>query len=302
MKNLIIKFLAMGSMAMAAHGAIGQESDAKIVRVTNPPQTIGIRIGDVLNRQIEIEVKSPYQLSKNTLPMKGSNQNGIELADIQVNSAQHDAKSIYTIALRYQVFANAPTPVAMQLPAEEFALTGGAKALSVKVPAWRFWFSPLAAGTIGNAKESLQPQAIPALVDISGHQDRLMLLLGLFIIGLTGLIYTNADQRWLPFMNGAFAQAHRNIKKLQKNRAHEKTALLHMHQAFNKVHKANLFASEIEQFLVDHPEFTPLKTGIESFFEQSNKSLFTDHPHNSDQFFNHLISFSKSLRDCERGV
>lgn len=302
MKNLILKFIAFGSMAFVAPGVMGQESDARILRVINPSQSIGIRIGDVLDRKIEIEVKSLYQLSRNTFPVKGSNQNGIELADIKVNTSQREQKTIYMIDLRYQVFANAPAPGVMQLPTEEFALTGGPKALSIKVPVWRFWFSPLVAVDISNAKENLHPQYKPALIDLSDHQHRLAVFLGLLFTGFAGLIYINADRRWLPFMNGAFAQAYRNLKKLPKNQDQEKKALLYMHQTFNKVHGANLFANDIAQFLVARPEFSRLKTDIESFFERSNKSLFANQNHDSEQFINDLISLSKSLRDCERGV
>lgn len=302
MKNLISKFIVLGSLASVACGAMGQEADARILRVINPSQSIGIHIGDVLERKIEIEVKSPYQLSKNTFPLKGSNQNGIELAEIKVNASQRKQETLYTMALRYQLFANAPAPGVMQLPAEEFALTGGPKALSIKVPAWRFWFSPLVAADIHYAKESLQPQSRPALVEISDHYLRLVAMLGLLFVGAGGLVYINADRRWLPFMNGAFAQAHRKLKKLSKDRGQQKEALLYLHQAFNKVHGVNLFARDIAPFLEAHPEFVRMKTDIASFFERSNQSLFGDQHHDSEQSINDLIALGKSLRDCERGA
>ncbi len=315
MKNLIIKniitTITLVCLAFAVPSAIAQEADARILRVINPSQSNGIQVGDVMDRTMEIEVNSPYQISKNALPMKGLNRNGIELADITVktlprNSLHSDNKNIYTIALRYQVFASAAKPVVMQLPEETFALTGGAKVSSIKVPAWHFWFSPLVTDGISNAKDNLQPQFKPTLVDINVHHTRLWLLFCLLITGLVGLIYINADRRWLPFMNGAFAQAHRELKKLEKNQANqqtaEKNALIYMHQAFNTVHGENLFASEVERFLAAHPEFYKLKTNIMSFFERSNASLFASQQPNSAQFINELILLSKSLRDCERGV
>lgn len=305
MKNLMIKFIALTSILLVAplaQVAMAQESDARVLSVINPSQSNSIQVGDVLSRTVEIEVNSTYQISKTALPMKGSNRNGIELADITVKSSQHNQKNIYTIALRYQVFASAPAPVVMQLPEEKFAFNGGAKVLSIKVPAWHFWFSSLAPNGISNAKENLQPQYKPTFIDVSAHYTRFWVLLGMIMTGLLGLIYINADKRWLPFMNGAFAQAHRSLKKLPSNPASEKKALVYMHQAFNKVHGANLFASEIERFLAAHPEFHQLKTKITSFFERSNASLFASQHQNSEQFINDLIALSKGLRDCERGV
>jgi mxaA protein len=306
MKNLIIKWIALvslfGSLAIGMPSAMAQEPDAKILSISNPSLSNGIQVGDVLNRTIVIEVNTPYQISKIALPMKGEVRNGIELADITVTSSEKAKKNIVSIALRYQVLISAAKPVVMQLPKEEFTLTGGDKALSIKVPAWNFWFSPLVAEGIPNAKENLQPQYKPTLIDVSAHHARFLVSLALLITGLLGLVYINADKRWLPFMNGAFAQAHRSLKKLPSNQASEEKALIYMHQAFNTIHGENLFANNVEQFLATHPAFTQLKTDIAHFFEQSSASLFGSQQQNSEQFINKLIVLSKRLRDCERGV
>lgn len=306
MKNLMNKFFLLGSLFVSllfvAPSITAQESEAKILSIINPTISNGIQVGDVLSRKVAFEVNLPYQISKTALPMKGERRNGLELAEIKVDSTQHDNRNIVTIALHYQVFASAEKPVVMQLPEENFAFTGGAKAMAIKVPAWHFWFSPLVTDGISNAKENLQPQFKPTLVDINAHHTWFMVLLGLFITGLVGLIYINADRRWLPFMNGAFAQAHRNLKKLPKKQTDEKKALIYMHQAFNTVHGENLFASEVEQFLAAHPEFYKLKTSITAFFERSNASLFAIQQQSGEQFINDLVGLSKSLRDCERGI
>lgn len=306
MKNSMIKWCVLvslsGSLTIAMPSAMAQEPDAKIINIINPTVSNGIQVGDVLSRTIVIEVNTPYQISKTALPMKGEIRNGIELADITVNTSSKTKKNIVSIALRYQVFASAAKPVVMQLPNEEIAFTDGDKVLSIKVPSWSFWFSPLVAVGIPNAKENLQPQYKPALIDMSAHHARFWVSLALFISGLLGLIYINADKRWLPFMNGEFAKAHRSLKKLPSNQPSEKKALAHMHHAFNNIHGENLFANDIEQFLAAHPKFSILKTEITTFFAQSNASLF-DHAHqDSKQFIRGLIILSKRLRDCERGI
>lgn len=297
MKKPLQTFIMLAGLLATTH-SIGAASEAKIVRMVDPPRSIGIHIGDVITRTVEIEVQPPYQLSKNTLPVKGSSQNGIELADIQVSHQ----KNSDIITLQYQVFASLPTPGVMQLPAEKFALTGGPKALAVSIPAWRFWFSPLVTAEITHAKENLQPQSPPSLIDTSEHQQRLMALLALCVIGIAGLVYINGEKRWLPFMNGAFSQAHRKLKKMPKTRAQLQPALLHMHQAFNQVHGSNLFANDIDHFLAKHPEFSKLKPAIQRFFEESGKLLFTSQQANSESFINNLVALSKNLRDCERRV
>src|SRR5690606_16338296 len=120
MKKLIKKTLfmavAFGACALANLSWAAQESNANIVNIINPSKSVGIQIGDLLNREIEIEVLKPYQISKNAFPIKGTNQNGIELNDIKIDTATSDEKTTYKIKLSYQVFGYSAKPSVMQLP------------------------------------------------------------------------------------------------------------------------------------------------------------------------------------------
>jgi len=289
------------SLSLFASLAFAQTTDVKILSTINPSTSNNIQMGDVLSRSIEVEVDAAYQLPKTSLPMKGESRNGIELRDVSVRTSKGSSTNIYKITLSYQVFVSAAKPVVMQLPDEHLALIGGAKALSIDIPAWRFWYAPLVAEGITNAKDNMQPQSKPALIDLNMHRLRFWAALALLVTGLFGLVYVNADKRWLPYMNGAFAQAHRNIKKLAHKQAANKDALMYMHQAFNKVYGANLFANELEHFLAANPKFLKMKQEITQFFEQSNAALFANHAASATQL-QQLETFSKRLRDCERGV
>lgn len=310
MKNIIKKMLfltaAFGTFALMNPCLAAQESEASIVNIINPSKSVGVQIGDLLNREIEIEVLKPYQISKNAFPVKGTNQNGVELNDIKIDSKTNDEKTTYKIKLSYQVFGYSAKPSVMQLPAEHIEVTGGkantSTPVSINIPAWRFWQASLVPTGLKSAKDSVQPQHKPTLIDLNPHKTRLIVLIAMFVTGLIGLIYINADKQWLPFMNGAFAQAHRKIKKLNKNKANEQKALLYMHQAFNKIHGANLFASDVNDFVSANSAYTSQKAEILRFFERSNAALFSDHAENSEQLINELINLSKTLRNCERGV
>ena len=317
MKNIMHKSLfliaAFAAITFTNLTSAAQESSAKIVNIINPSKSVGIQIGDLLNREIELEVTKPYQISKNAFPVKGANQDGIELNDIKVETKTSDKKTTYKIRLTYQVFSYSDKPVVLQLPAERFAVTSNNQidndqtAFSVDIPVWRFWQASLVPIGIKNAKDHVQPQYKPTLIDLRRHQIALIALLSLFIIGAIGLVYINADKQWLPFMNGAFAQAHRKIKKLNKDKAGEQKALLYMHQAFNKIHGANLFASDVHAFILANPVYATMQTEITHFFERSNTALFSEpqfleNHENSTTHINALIALSKALRNCERGV
>lgn len=303
MKTTIRNTIVFGLLALFAHLASAGEPTARILKLVNPAQSTGVHIGDVLQRKVVVEVSAPYQISSTALPMKGFRQDGIEVSDVQVHAIELDQKTRYEIALKYQVFAHAPAPAIMVLPAEELALTGGPKALSIKVPAWRFWFSPLVVADISTAKDNMQPQLKPTLIVLETKRYQLAGFLALFAVGLMGLVYFNADSRWLPFMNGAFAQAHRKIRKLPRDQEEAwKTGLFHVHAAFNKLNGRNLFADDLARFLVAHPEFGKAKAEIQAFFDTSSKSLFAAEPQDSAAFIQYLLGLSKHLRDCERGA
>ena len=296
-----MKSMVVVSLSLFASLAFAQTTDVKILSTINPPTSNNIQMGDVLSRSIEVEVAAAYQLPKASLPMKGESRNGIELRDINVQTSKGSSTTIYKITLSYQVFVSAAKPVVMELPDEHLALIGGAKALSIDIPAWKFWYAPLVAEGITNAKDNMQPQSKPVLIDLNLHRTRIWAALALLATGLLGLVYVNADKRWLPFMNGAFAQAHRNIKKLGNNQTANRNALMHMHQAFNKIYGANLFANELEHFLAANPKFLKMKQEITQFFEQSNAALFANQAASATQL-QQLKTLSKRLRDCERGV
>ncbi|MES2500597.1 MAG: hypothetical protein V4605_07695 [Pseudomonadota bacterium] len=280
-------------------------SAAKIITLVNPSTSYGVHIGDKLTRKMVLKVPAAYQIS--TFPKKGTKNNGVELVDINIESDQQKTHTLYTVNLSYQLFSSAEKPSIMQLPAEKFALSKGVEPSTLAIPAWHFWFSPLVTGGIEAAQKNLQPDFKPPLVDIQSHQTRFFAFLSMLTISLLALIYINADGEWLPFMGGAFAKAHRQLKRLSKTRhaksaKDEKQALVYIHQAFNRHYGANIFARDIEHFVTLRPSFRKMKDSIEQFFQASNQSLYATEPRNSAQVIASLVQLSKQLRDCERGI
>jgi len=173
--------------------------------------------------------------------------------------------------------------------------------LTIDVPAWRFWYSPLVAEGLTNAKAHMQPQAKPSLIYVKPYYTGLWVALGVLAIGLLGLVYVNADKAWLPWMNGAFAHAHRRIKKLSSESDSHQHALTYMHQAFNRIYGENLFANELDKFFSAHPKFIKMQAEIVQFFALSNAALFGRHTGSGNEL-QQLKVLSKRFRDCERGV
>lgn len=285
---------------MLASGFAMAAPDGRILRIDNPPQPYGVQIGDILQRTLQIELAPGYALSPSSLPVEGTRSGGMELVDVAVDQAQ-GMDTRYTVQLRYQVFAQAAAPASLALPATKLAATGDGKTLTLAVPAWRFWFAPLVAvDNFKAAQASLQPSLGPVLVETQPQRLGLAIYAALAAIGLVGLVYVNADRRWLPFMGGPFARAHRRIKRLRRQPAQQKEALFHLHQAFNQTFGASVFAADIERFVARHPRFEALKAQIAAFFERSNRALFAGDEQGMSAA--ELLALSRSLRDSERGV
>ena len=300
MKTLLTQLLLAATLLASGLALAATPADGRILHITNPPQTYGVHIGDTLQRTVQIELAPGYELSPSSLPVKGTRNDGIELVEVTVDQPQGD-DTRYAVKLRYQVFAQAAAPVSKALPATKLAATGNGKTLTIAVPAWRFWFAPLV--TMDNfktARTSLQPSLGPVLVATEPQRLGLAIYAALAVIGLVGLIYVNADRRWLPFMGGPFARAHRRIKRLRHKPAQQKQALFHLHQAFNQTFGASVFAADIEHFIERHPRFVGLRTQITAFFERSNRALFAGDEQGMSAA--ELLALSRSLRDSERRV
>ncbi len=277
------------------------------LKVINPASTAGVHIGDVLTRTIVLNAPEAYRLAENVLPKKGSKHDGIELVDVNLQQQEKSGQTAYTLQLRYQVFASSQFPTVMHLPAEKLTLNHASGQATLDIPAWGFWFSPLVAGGTLTATKNMLPEVKTPMIDGKRDQQLLGAFLVIAISSLLGLLYINADGHWLPFMGGAFARAHRQLKRLArssrpKTAAEEKKALVYLHQAFNQHYGANIFARDVEEFVALRPGFKKLQGEITQFFTASNQSLYDVKPRDSSQVIAQLLQFSKQLRDCERGV
>jgi mxaA protein len=302
----VLMLVAFINIVQAAESA-ATKTTIKQLEIINPAENYGVKVGDKLMRHISFSVPAPYTLEKKSLPKKNSEFKGLELVNVTIADNVKDDVTHYQIDLLYQVFVNPGVPTSMQLPKLAIALSGSEASPIVTVPSWSFWFAPLVVGNNGNAAQALQADIKPPLLDANIHKSRLIVYLTLAVLSLLGLLYMNADSRWLPFMGGAFARAHRQLKKLSRSSQHktqkeEKQALVFIHQAFNHHYGANIFARDIEHFVTVRPGFAKMKAQIIEFFDYSNRSLYATKPRDSAQIIQNLVQLSKALRNCERGV
>ncbi|MDP8567491.1 hypothetical protein [Methylophilus aquaticus] len=303
MKTLFTRLLFCLGLSAASYSLCAATPAATMVALKNPAHYSGIQIGDVLQRTITIAVEKPYQLVRTRLPIKGLNRQGIELRDIEIESTQAAGKTVYQIAFSYQVFANTGKPIQLQLPAERIQFSGGPTDTTITMPSWRFWFAALLPDKLLKAKASVIPQYKPSLLDHTQFDRWLLAGLLSMLTGLAGLLYVNAaGANWLPWMNGAFARASRQISKLPATADGQKQAALLLQQAFNTSWGVNVLTSNVSELLTQRPHFQPLEAEIKVFFTQASALLYAGQSGQPGTFLSQMNTLCRQLRDCERGA
>jgi len=303
MKNLIPKLLLFVTFFFQSAFASAENNAMAIAAISNPARSTGIQIGDVLKRSVTFESATPQVMITKALPAKGSRNDEIELVESKLERLKEGGKNRYRLDLSYQVFASATKPKVMALPAQNIKISGTEQLM---LPAWHFWYSPLVDIGFAYAKANVQPQIKLPGIDLSQHAVRMKVFSAMLLLALIGLVYVNADSRWLPFCKGDFSRAYRRIKLLSKSKVPDanrlRAALFSLHESFNKTYGSNVFENDIDDFISQHPRFRPLQQQILEFFTLSNQTLFSRHPQQDSALLLKVLSISKGLRDCERGV
>lgn len=303
MMTLLLKLLMLIALLFQSAFICAENNATAISNLTNPARSSGIQIGDVLKRSMTFETAIPQNMITKALPAKGVRNDEVELIASSIVRLKEGSKNQYKLELSYQVFTNATKSKVMALPAQTIKISSSEQLV---LPAWHFWFSPLVETSFVNAKANVQPQVKPLSLDLNKHAMALKVFSVMLLLAIIGLIYVNADTQWLPFCKGNFSRAHKQIKRLSKSKVSDvnnlKKALFSLHSSFNKTYGANLFANDVDDFISQHPKFMPLKHKMMEFFTLSNKSLFSRHSQDYSEILLKLLSISKSLRDCERGV
>lgn len=283
------------------------------VKEINPTRDAGYVVGDTLERTLVIEIKQPYELVKESLPIVGYEHrwkgkiSGVELVktshqeDAQKNSTAH------TVYLAYQVFTSGRVAKPSALRAEIIKLrnTKTKVVKQYRLPSFNFRISPLSVFGQVVLKDEISPFHPPLLLDSSPQIRNMKLLGGLLGLSLLGLLYMLGMHTWLPRMGAPFAKAYRDIRKLQNTEQALKSAVERIHQALNQTAGTTLFSHTTHQLIEHKPQFAPMQAEINTFFSLSNHVFFGASSMNEELVKTNmvwLLSFCRHMRDCERGL
>jgi mxaA protein len=287
------------SLVYAETAAAQGQEQVQVLSVQNPASYAGIQIGDVLQRTFRLSVAAGDQLNDSKLPLKGLQRNGVELRQLKVDSHKQGDKQVYTLVFDYQVFASSGKPLQLQLPAEQLTFNSGATA---ELPSWRFWLLAQLPDQLQKAKQSVIAQYPPALLDTQTPQRGLALSLLLAVVGSLVLLYRHADWSLLPVGRSHFSRAYRKLKKLPANEQGQKQAALLVQDALNQRFGQQMLAKHVTEFISQQPAFKPLEQELHAFFAQANAVLYSGQTSDAAAYLQQCKTFTRQLRDCERGV
>jgi mxaA protein len=300
---LLFRLLAAVSVLTFA-GAPGQAADpdpAQLLVRTVEPRAFGIRVGDVVERQVVVDIPSRLTLDEESLPRVGPQGPVLELRSLGRREARTSIGRQLTLQLRYQVFA-APVAVrSYELPKLQLKFNGEPRGDELRVDPWPLVVSALATEEASPREGlgELRPDIAPPLRDTT--PERLVLgacaAAALLLAGYLALVY--AGLPWWGRRQRPFTQALRAMQRLAADDGRE--ACRALHAAFNQTAGRTLFADAIDGFVAQAPRFAALKDDIRIFFARSQAAFFADADSAPALQRDWLLAFARACRDAERG-
>ncbi len=285
-----------------------------ILKTIEPDHRVGYTVGDILSRTFILQIKKPYQLIDESLPIVGYEKRykgqvtGIELRSITHEKAVHDDYIEHKIKVSYQIFTNSVVAKPGILPAEYLRLINldshGKEVVRYRIPSWEIAISPLS--IFGQVKIEADMSDFRGPLLLKSFKEKQQLKISLVVLGLSllGLLYILGKHAWLPRMGGTFARTYKALRKLPATEHGLQQAVSKVHESLNMTAGKSVFADTIDDFLVKKPAFSGLKSEIQQFFGLSRHVFFEPSAvhHIHGEPLKWLQGFSRRCRDCERGL
>lgn len=284
------------------------------IKSIEPERRVGYTVGDIITRTVFLEIKKPYVLIDESLPIVGYEKRykgqviGIELRNIAHEKDEHNNSVNHKIKLSYQVFTNSVVAKPAILPAEYLRLINvnshGKDIVRYRIPSYEIAISPLS--IFGAVKIEADMSDFRGPLLLNAHKEKQQLKIAIVMLGLSllGLLYIVGQHAWLPKMGGAFAKAYKSLRKLASDPQGLQQGVSIMHQAINTSAGHSVFGDTLQTFLAKKPAFVGLKNEFEQFLSLSRQVYFEPNAAHTvpGDPLKWLQSFAKRCRDCERGL
>ena len=269
---------------------------------TIEPRAFGHRVGDVVEREIVIDIPGRLTLVEDSLPSVGPQGPVLELRSLARKTQATATGQRLRLLLRYQVFA-APVAVrSYELPKLQLRFDGLPRAEELRIETW-----PLVVAALAEEQASsrhglgeLRPDIGPPLRDAGVERGVLWACATLAALLLAYLALVYLGLPWRGRRQRPFTRAFRAVQALGEG--DWRAACRALHAAFNQTAGRTVFVESVDGFIAQAPRFGALHDDIRRFFMGSQTAFFTDAPASEAPPRDWLLAFARACRDAERGT
>ncbi len=304
--------LSVSCFALDAQEWPDVQKDIISIKIKEPLQRVGYTVGDKAERRVEVTIKKPYVLIKESLPIPGYERKyrgqdlGIVLDAMKHELKENKISSTLVMDLTYQIFTNNVVAKPGFLPSEYIRVLNPndpqKKVFKYRIPEYRIAISPLSIFGAIKIEQDMSPLRGVFFMDEKSPMKTLKISGIIALLSLLGLIYIYSQYAWLPNARGVFARTHRSIRKMKAAPASIEKAITDMHRAFDLVIGKTLFTENLDDLYAKNPSFKNIDSELREFFKLSTLVFFStsNKKYDHGEILNWVKDFSRHCRDCER--
>ena len=292
----------LGSGSLMANEA---EMPAKMLQ-QDQGRSFGVMVGDRIHHRFLVAVDNPYTIIQSSLPQPGDLTYWLELRDISVTTREADKRTLYLIELSYQTFY-APLDVrALEIPAIPLDFSAGEQRTQLTLPKWEFTMSPIkeitprGVGHDNQFEAFMKPAIAPRTYSLTDINQQTSLLAAASAIIFLLLLWL---QGMLPKLGlSPFTRAAREIRRIKRSKPtgdDDLACIQAVHKAINKRADGTVFASQLDRFIEQFPQFSDLQSELAHFFELSRDAFFMD-KRPGDSVFSECLTLCRQMAAADK--
>jgi len=302
-KGVILKRAACAAL-LAWACAAAPAQDGTLGVTASEPRAYGYHVGDLVTRQVTVQVPAGLTLDDTSLPRPGARGKALELQSVLRQSEAEAGGTRHTLQLTYQVFLSPPEVRTLEIAPFVLRFTGQPRDQELRVDAWPVTVSPLMPVEASSRRGlgELRPDLPPPLIDTRPTQHRLVAGAVLLALLLAYLAHVYLALPWWAARRRPFAQAWQQLRGLSTgDPTASRAALQRVHAALNQTAGEVVFEHGIDRFVAAQPRFAGLRAELALFFQQSRHEFFAEGEHAANDG-RWLVEFCRRCRDAERGA
>lgn len=282
--------------ALLLTGLLPLPAEAQTASVrADEPRAFGYRVGDLVERRVQLDLPAGRQLDPTSLPPVGGRGKPLELHSVVLGGDE--------LRLVYQVFLSPREVRTLEMPPLALRITGGPRVEELRVDAWPVTVAPLAPADVSPRRGlgELRPDVAPPQIDTRAARQRLAAYAGVAALLLLYLAHVYIGLPWWARQRRPFTLAWRTLERLPATPTPEqqRDAWALVHGALNRTAGEVLFEPGLDDFIRAQPRFQTLRAELQQFFQRSRAAFFGGAAGPDDGAW--LRNFCRRCRDVERG-